>query len=115
MDPNDPSPAPADPPGDASSGRALGDSYRQARREMWVMLGAWAAFFLLVTTVCALTAYRPGGDAAQPVPLLLGMPRWVALGVAVPWLAANGFIVWFALRFMKDTPLPSDNADSPGS
>jgi hypothetical protein len=33
------------------------------------------------------------------------MPRWVTLGIFLPWVAALGLTIWFAMRFMKDTPL----------
>lgn len=80
----------------------LADSFRQSRREMAVMLGTWLAFFLWTGIACTLLAYWEPGE---PVARLFGMPRWAFVGVALPWLAANGFIAWFALRFMKDTDL----------
>ena len=90
---------------------SLGASFRQARREMWVMLGAWIVFFLWVTLTCSRLAFlEPEADGT--IPTLLGLPRWVAIGIAIPWLAANVFIIWFALGFMKDTPLPADEPQS---
>ncbi len=80
----------------------LGDSFRQSRRELFFILGTWLVFFVWITGSGALTAFERGeGEVAT----LLGMPRWVALSVALPWLAANGVIFFFALRFMKDTDL----------
>jgi hypothetical protein len=89
----------------------LGDSVRQARREMWVMLAAWLAFFLWVTIACAALSGDKADDGT--VPTFLGMPRWACIGIALPWLAANVFIWWFSFHFMKDTPLEElDAADS---
>lgn len=89
----------------------LGDSVRQARREMWVMLAAWLAFFLWVSIICATMS----GDKAEDgtVPTFLGMPRWACIGIALPWLAANVFIWWFSFHFMEDTPLEELDAEDP--
>ncbi|MCB1237384.1 MAG: DUF997 family protein [Verrucomicrobiae bacterium] len=90
---------------DAAEGKDedLGASYRQSRREMWVMLAVWAAFFLFVTGVCQALSGERTPDGA--VPTLFGMPRWVAIGIALPWIAANVLIHRFCFHFMRDTPL----------
>lgn len=98
-------------PDQATEGESLGRSFRQARKEMWVMLAAWVVFFLWVTLSCAQTAFS-GPDESGQIATLFGMPRWVATGIAIPWLAANVFIIWFALGFMKDTPLPADEPEN---
>lgn len=80
----------------------LGDSFRQSRRELFFILGTWVFFFFWIMATGWLTAFEPiEGEVA----MLLGMPRWVVLTVALPWLAANAVIFFFALRFMKDTDL----------
>jgi hypothetical protein len=76
------------------------------------MLAAWVVFFTWITVSSNLTAWErpaPGDDPA----MLFGLPRWVALSVVLPWLAANVVIVYFALFFMKDTDLEA-GADSNG-
>ncbi|MFT5465016.1 MAG: hypothetical protein ACI8UO_000102 [Verrucomicrobiales bacterium] len=80
----------------------LGESFRQTRREMFVMLGGWLVFFLW-TGICGwlFSQFKAG----EEVPLLFGMPKWAFIGVVLPWIAANVFIFWFAGRFMKDTNL----------
>ncbi len=105
-----PAPPEPDSPEDATRGEGLGRSFRQARKEMWVMLGAWIVFFLWVTISCARTAFAEPGEHGE-ITTFLGMPSWVATGIAIPWVAANLFIIWFALGFMKDTPLPADEPD----
>ncbi len=78
------------------------------------MVGAWVVFFSWVTIACATSAFERPAPGDSAIPTILGIPRWVALGIGLPWLSANLFIAWFALRFMKDTPLPADGApDSP--
>ena len=85
----------------------LDASYRQSRKEMWVMLGAWAFFFLFVTIVCSVSG--AGRTQSGEVPTLFGMPRWVCLGIVAPWLIANVFIYWFSFHFMQDTPLEDED------
>jgi len=80
----------------------LGDSFRQSRRELFFILGTWVVFATWISVSGALTAFElPSGE----VKTLLGMPRWVFISVALPWVAANGVIFYFALSFMKDTDL----------
>ena len=93
---------------------SLGQSFRQSRLEMWFMLGAWVIFFAVVTWICGALAFKPvvNEEGLIPGSTLWGMPRWVVIGIAIPWLAANAFIIWFALGFMKDTPLVDEPAEA---
>jgi len=85
--------------------RKLGDSFRQSRREMFVIVGAWLVFLIWTGLVCA---FGSGLDPDEPVKTLLGMPRWVFLGVVLPWIAACCFTLWFSMFYMKDTDLDPD-------
>lgn len=80
----------------------LAASFRQTRRELWFMIAAWIVF--AAWTVGYNAAHAFGGETSGQDPIL-GMPRWVTLGIFLPWLAALALTVWFAMRFMKDTPL----------
>lgn len=90
----------------AENGRAEGEdlnqSFRQSRREFWFLIGTWVAFAGW-TMMVNVTQSRFDGEGS--VATLLGMPRWVVLGIALPWVVATGLTCWFALRFMKDTSL----------
>jgi hypothetical protein len=86
--------------------KQLGDSFRQSRKEMWGMLAAWAVFFAWSIGYC--WAYGFADPNAAEVPLLFGVPRWVMIGIALPWLVANVFTIWFAGWFMQDTSLGDD-------
>ncbi len=86
----------------------LGQSFRQARRELRLQLCAWTAFAIWVVAVSGWMA--PAAESAE-VPTALGMPSWVVWGVALPWLTAFCFTVWFATFFMKDTELVDDFSD----
>lgn len=92
----------------SSSPEELGESFRQSRREMFVMLGAWFVF-LIWTGVCGatLSRFEPG----EEVPVFMGIPRWALIGIVTPWLVANVFIVWFASCFMKDTNLGPEEGE----
>ena len=80
----------------------LGESFRQSRKELWVMLGTWLFFALWTWGYNSIFA---GEKQEASVDTLFGMPRWVVVGVAGPWLLALVVTVWFATSFMKDTSL----------
>lgn len=80
----------------------LGASFRQSRKELWFMLGTWVVFATWTLTYNGMNAFDPETSGEK---ILWGMPRWVALGIAVPWITGLCLTCWFALRFMKDTDL----------
>ncbi len=87
-----------------SDSESLHESYRQSLRELWCIVAAWGVFALWNITAGALLAFalpEPGKGMAT----ILGMPKWIFVVVLFPWLLGNVFSIWFALRFMKDTPL----------
>lgn len=89
----------------------LGESFRQARRELRFQLITWTLFAIWVVGYCGFTAF----DAERAdVPTTLGMPSWVLWGIGVPWVIAFVVTVWFAGWFMKDTELV-DDLESPES
>tara|TARA_R110002096_G_scaffold273422_9_gene467275 strand:- start:13711 stop:14022 length:312 start_codon:yes stop_codon:yes gene_type:complete len=93
----------------------LGESFRQSKREMWVILGAWVFFLLWTGISCAVLTPNEVSEA-NPMPTVLGIPRWAAFGIVLPWFGALAFIFWFASRFMKDTNLgPGDGEEGTDS
>ncbi len=46
---------------------------------------------------CGIFAY--GSDEIQ---LLWGVPRWVIFGIALPWIAATVYSLWFSLVYMRE-------------
>jgi len=76
--------------------------YLHARREAIVILLAWAT-----ALVWTLTVYTLDGLQAAPGETVLwfGLPRWVCLGIALPWLVADLFAAWFCLVFMANDDL----------
>ena len=85
--------------------RDLGQSFRQARRESFVIIGAWFFFLVWTALVCGLGSTL---NPEEPVKTVLGMPRWVFFGVVLPWIVACLFTLWFSMFFMKDTDLDPD-------
>ena len=80
--------------------------YVNSRREASGIFVFWVVALLWVLPFCYLTGYdRPGHIVSDNPPLLLGVPRWLLLGVAVPWLLSITASVWFCFRVMKDDPL----------
>lgn len=71
------------------------------------MVGTWIAFGAWTGIYNGLFAAKSG----EEMDLLFGMPRWVFIGVAAPWGIALAVTIWFALCFMKDTPLGADEND----
>ena len=72
-------------------------SFRRARREAAIILGAWAVCLLWTVGYSHFFGY----DKTQ-LQLIWGMPSWVVVGVLLPWIAATIFSVWFSLRCIKD-------------
>ena len=88
-----------------------------ARRETLVILVVFAICLVWSVSWCHLAGYPEpaGGQIAK----IFGIPAWVFWGVVVPWLAADGFAVWFCFFFMADDPLvesegPKDMEDRNG-
>ena len=94
---------------DPHSPESLGASFRQSKRELLLMLGTWLVFALWITASGSLLAFRdPGENPAT----LFGMPSWVVYTVGLPWLIADVWIIFFALRLMKDTDLDAPSPDA---
>lgn len=74
-----------------------------SRREAVVLLIGFSFFLVWSVGVSYVLGY--GQTEAEAERTVLGMPRWVFWGVAVPWMAANVFTFWFCLFYMKDDPL----------
>lgn len=68
--------------------------YRYARREAVVAVLIWIA--ALLTTVGISYALGYGERAPES---LFGIPRWVVLGIFMPWIVFFLIHVWFSLYF----------------
>ena len=95
----------------SSETETLAESFSQSKRELKFILATWLVFFVWVAAVCSTMGRIPPGEE---VPVLLGMPRWVIFGIAIPWVVATVIGISFGLRVMKDTDLEGgqDNSDT---
>ena len=75
--------------------------FLNARREALIIFLVWIAAFVWAVPYCYFTGY----GSAEQLETVLGIPSWAFWGIAVPWIVANVFTVWFCLRFMRDDPL----------
>ena len=85
--------------------------YVHARRESIVLLVAFGVCMVWSVSTCYWLGYDVSAEELQQT--VLGMPRWVFWGIAVPWLASNIFTVIFCLFYMQDDPLGPVHDEDP--
>ena len=96
---------PSSPESDDS--RPLDPVFVNARREAIWILGLYVACLIWSVGWSAALGYAPPSDEVTTV---LGMPLWVFVAVALPWLAADVFTVWFCFFYMVDDDLGEDTS-----
>ncbi len=79
-----------------------------------MILITWCVFCAWVIFSCASGYLSNDGSSTEIVgdvsptgselPTVIGLPAWVFWGIAVPWLFASGFTIWFAIGWLKDEP-----------
>lgn len=67
----------------------------------------WLCCFIWTLTVCLSFGYQEDVDP-KTFSTVLGIPAWVAWGIAFPWLIADVVTVWFCFFRMKDGDLGPD-------
>ncbi|MEX0701925.1 MAG: hypothetical protein WD069_07500 [Planctomycetales bacterium] len=78
--------------------------YLHSRREARVIFGLWAACLAWTVTYCYLHGFA-GHVEASDLETVWGVPSWVFWGIAVPWLLADAFTIWFCFCYMQDDDL----------
>ena len=43
---------------------------------------------------------------------MMGVPKWVFIGIVAPWLVADVFTTWFCFCYMKDDDLGGEGEDA---
>lgn len=88
-------------------------TYRNARREAWIILAVWAASTIYCCAYSYFFGYQRAGQTlgVEDIRPILGMPSWVVWGVMAPWAACTVFTVWFAGFYMQDDDLGVDHTD----
>ncbi len=79
------------------------NSLREAK---WILL-MWCCCLVWTLTVCLNMGY-PKVVNPETFPMILGIPAWVACGIALPWCLANVVTFVFCLRYMTDGDLGDD-------
>ena len=77
--------------------------FLHARREAIIIFSVWVLALLWAVPYCYLNGYTSDFDVQ--IDTMLGVPSWVLWGVAVPWLLADIFTVWFCFCYMADDDL----------
>ena len=83
------------------------------REGRWILL-MWTGCFAW-TMVASLTLGYSDDVNPETFPTVLGLPAWVAWGIALPWSVANVLTIWFVLTQMEDADLESDPMPAPGA
>ncbi len=87
-------------------------NYRQTRRDARVAVAAWLLAMAWVLGV----SWWLGME--RPTVLWWGIPKWVVLGVGLPWIATFVFNAWFSWVLIAQTdgtmprPQPIGRGDS---
>ena len=77
-----------------------------AHEGRWILL-MWVACLVWTLSVCLNLGYPERVDP-ETFPTVLGVPAWVAYGIALPWCLANIATFLFCLGYMKDGDLGDD-------
>ena len=83
---------------DSDNETGYAPSFLQARRELFVILAGFTIFLIWVLLACWVLGYETENGE---IDVTLGLPSWVLLGVALPWLGASVFTFWFCLRRLR--------------
>ncbi|PSK90218.1 putative membrane protein YhdT [Murinocardiopsis flavida] len=79
--------------------------YRVAEREMYIAVGYWVAFTVVVTATAWLIG---GGKKAEELTFVLGFPDWFFWSVPVACLVFSGIAYVLVHRYFTDMPLSAD-------
>ena len=79
-------------------------AFLDSRREAWVILLLWVAALLWAVPYCYLNGF-PETFVEEEFSTVWGVPSWLFWGIAVPWLLADVFTLWFCFFYMKDGSL----------
>lgn len=82
---------------------ADGQLYVNAKREAVILLLAFVVFLVWSITTSFCMGYNVAPEDLKQT--VWGMPRWVFWGIAVPWMTANVFTLFFCMFYMADDAL----------
>ncbi|MDZ7639384.1 MAG: hypothetical protein U5J83_14210 [Bryobacterales bacterium] len=79
-------------------------NYLQTRRDARVAIAGWLLTLAWVVGV----SWWLGSE--RPTVLWFGIPKWVLLGVGIPWIATFAFNTWFSAVLLAE---PGDAPSNP--
>lgn len=91
-------------PTDDTESMEVDPVFINSKREAWIILGLWVAALLWSVPYCYMNGFSSGVDP-ESIETTMGIPSWVFWGIALPWLVADIFTVWFCLSYMKEDDL----------
>lgn len=75
-----------------------------SRRDAMVIFLVWLVALLWAVPCCWVLGYSPEFDPSR-FSTIWGIPTWVFWGIAVPWLVADVFTIWYCMWKMADDDL----------
>jgi hypothetical protein len=86
--------------------------FLDSRREGLIILILWVVALLWAVPYCYLNGFPETFDEKE-FSTVWGIPSWLFWGIAVPWLIADLFTLWFCFFYMKDADLEEEGATEP--
>jgi hypothetical protein len=103
--------------------RAAARLYRNACRDVKLLLTVWALALLWTVGYCYLQGYRHAPESwavrsglaaartADDLLTVLGFPDWVFFGIIIPWAVCTFLTVVFSLFVMRDDDLGAEGEE----
>jgi hypothetical protein len=92
-----------DTPAANPSGAEYDPVFLHSRKEAILIFALWVVMLLWSVPYCYFAGYGQYDPATFET--VLGIPKWLFWGIAVPWLVADVFTTWFCFCYMKEDDL----------
>ncbi len=83
-------------------------NFQRTRRDARVAVAGW-----LLTLAWVVGASWWFGTE-RPAALWFGIPKWVVLGVAIPWVVTLVFNTWFSMTLLAEADSPAGSSMNKG-
>jgi hypothetical protein len=87
--------------------------FLHSRREAAIIFAVWILCLIWTVPYCYWNGYVAAGESVE-VSTILGVPSWAFWGIAVPWLLADVFTIWFCISYMRDADLGDEGEPDEG-
>ena len=85
--------------------------FLNSRREAIIIFCVWAAMLVWAVPYCYWNGYVDD-FSVDNFETMMGVPKWVFIGIVAPWLVADVFTTWFCFCYMKDDDLGGEGEDA---